>query len=64
MLNVQQTSATLTFLFYLLSLHPEVLLKLRSEILAAVPVGPPTYEHVRKLRYRTCTTYFNHQDEL
>jgi len=49
------TTALLTFLFYLLSLHPEVLSKLRSEMLAVVPVSPPSYEDVRKLRYlRAC----------
>ena len=52
---VQQTAALLTFFFYLLSLHPEVLSKLRSEILSAVPAGPPTHEDVRKLRFRAYT---------
>lgn len=46
-----QTAALLTFLFYLLSLHPEALKKLRDEIVELVPSGAPTYEDVRKLKY-------------
>lgn len=46
-----QTAALLTFLFYMLSTHPEVLAKLRSEIVNAVPSGAPSYDDVRELKY-------------
>ena len=39
-------------MLYLLSRHPEVTEKLRSEIIAAVPEGPPTFDDVRNLKYR------------
>lgn len=47
-----QTAATLTFVVFLLSLHPEVLQRLRDEILEVVgPTERPTYEHVREMKY-------------
>ena len=47
-----QTAALLTFTLYLLSQHPQVTKKLRSEIIAVVPEGPPTFDDVRNLKYR------------
>jgi len=47
-----QTASTLTFVIYLLLLHPEVLQRLRDEILEVVgPAERPTYEHVRDMKY-------------
>ena len=47
-----QTASTLTFVVFLLSLHPEVLQRLRGEILEVVgPTERPTYEHVREMKY-------------
>ncbi|KAF8314506.1 cytochrome P450 monooxygenase CYP63 [Clavulina sp. PMI_390] len=49
------TACLLSFLFYLLSLHPGKLAKLREEILAEVPSGAPSYDDVRRLKYlRAC----------
>ncbi|TDL14680.1 cytochrome P450 [Rickenella mellea] len=46
------TAATLTFLVYALCLHPEVLAKLRSEVLAKVgPTQRPTYDDLRDMKY-------------
>ncbi|GJJ08807.1 hypothetical protein Clacol_003026 [Clathrus columnatus] len=46
------TTATLTFLFYCLSQHPEVLAKLRKEIFEVVgPSGRPTYQNIKECRY-------------
>jgi hypothetical protein len=36
----------------MLSQHPEATKKLRSEVIAAVPQGPPTFDDVRSLKYR------------
>ena len=47
-----QTASTLTFAVFLLSLHPGVLQRLRSEILEIVgPTERPTYEHIREMKY-------------
>lgn len=46
------TTATLTFLVYCLSQHPEVLAKLRQEILEVVgPSERPTYQNIKDCRY-------------
>ncbi|KIJ66961.1 hypothetical protein HYDPIDRAFT_26376 [Hydnomerulius pinastri MD-312] len=46
------TAATLTFVVYLLSMHPHVLARLREEIITKVgPAGRPTYENIRELKY-------------
>ncbi|RXW17454.1 hypothetical protein EST38_g8393 [Candolleomyces aberdarensis] len=45
-------AATTTFLFYLLSQHPEVSSRLRAEVLEHVgPTKRPTYEDIKELRY-------------
>jgi len=47
-----QTASTLTFVMFLLSLHPEVLQRLREEILEVVgPTERPTYEKIRDMKY-------------
>ena len=47
-----QTASTLTFVIFLLSLHPEVLQRLRDEVLEVVgPTERPTYEHIREMKY-------------
>ena len=47
-----QTPSTLTFVVFLLSLHPEVLQRLRGEVLEVVgPTKRPGYEHVREMKY-------------
>ena len=47
-----QTASTLTFVIFLLSLHPEVLQRLRDEVLEVVgPTERPTYENVREMKY-------------
>ncbi|KAF8314507.1 cytochrome P450 [Clavulina sp. PMI_390] len=59
------TACLLTFLMYLLSLHPDKLAKLREEILTEAPSGTLSYENVRRLKYRTsysvplCSRYSN-----
>lgn len=48
----QQTASTLTFVVFLLSLHPEVFQRLRNEILEVVgPTELPTYEKIRDMKY-------------
>ena len=47
-----QTASTLTFVVFLLSLHPEVLERLRAEVLEVVgPTERPTYERIREMKY-------------
>ncbi|KAF8308480.1 cytochrome P450 monooxygenase CYP63 [Clavulina sp. PMI_390] len=49
------TAGLLSFLFYLLSMDPVRLEKLRGEILAEVSTGSPTYDDIRRLKYlRAC----------
>ncbi|KAF8331983.1 uncharacterized protein EI90DRAFT_2919015 [Cantharellus anzutake] len=43
------TASMLTFTVYLLSLHPEILAKLRKEVVSIVPSGPPTFDDMRKM---------------
>ena len=46
------TAALLTFVFYCLSLHPEVLARLRAEILQTVGKDRrPTYDDLRNMKY-------------
>ncbi|KAI5115350.1 hypothetical protein M0805_004636 [Coniferiporia weirii] len=46
------TAATLTFVVYMLALHPEVVQCLRAEILERVgPTRKPTYDDIRKMKY-------------
>ncbi|KAI5991795.1 cytochrome P450 [Pisolithus albus] len=46
------TATTLTFLIYMLSQHPDVLKRLRAEILSTVGrSGRPTYDDVQKMKY-------------
>lgn len=46
------TAATLTFLIYMLSQHPDVLKRLRAEILSTVGrSGRPTCDDVQKMKY-------------
>ena len=46
-----QTAALLTFLVYMLALHPEAMKLLRAEIIETLPSGPPTFEHIREFKY-------------
>lgn len=47
-----QTSTTLTFLVYLLSLHSDVLRRLREEVLSRVgPTRCPDAEDMREMKY-------------
>ena len=51
-LKVFQTSTTLTYLVYLLSLHPDVLRRLREEVLSRVgPTRCPDSEDMREMKY-------------
>ncbi|KAF9650971.1 cytochrome P450 [Thelephora ganbajun] len=46
------TASTLTFMVFLLSLHPEVFERLRAEVLEVVgPTERPTYENIREMKY-------------
>ncbi|KAI0775623.1 cytochrome P450 [Trametes elegans] len=46
------TSCTLTFAIYALAEHPEVLQRLRAEVLSVVgPSQRPTYDNVREMKY-------------
>ncbi|EJD51740.1 cytochrome P450, partial [Auricularia subglabra TFB-10046 SS5] len=46
------TMSTLTFAVYFLSQHPEVLARLRDEVLAKFPEGQiPSYEDLREMKY-------------
>ncbi|KAI0350150.1 cytochrome P450 [Trametes cingulata] len=46
------TSCTLTFAVYALAEHPEVLKRLRAEVLSVVgPIQRPTYDNVREMKY-------------
>jgi cytochrome P450 len=48
------TAVTLSWLFYSLSQHPEVIAALRQEITATLGSNPaiqPTYEHLKSMRY-------------
>lgn len=52
MLTANQTATTLTFTVYLLSMHPEVLKRLRAEVLEKVgPKQRPTYADIKEMRY-------------
>ena len=47
-----QTATTLTFAVYLLAMHPEVLKRLRAEVLEKVgPKQKPTYADIKEMRY-------------
>jgi len=47
-----QIASTLTFVVFLLSLHPEVFQRLRDEVLEMVgPTEQPTYEKIRDMKY-------------
>ena len=46
------TACTLTFAVYRLSEHPDVLKRLREEILSVVgPTRRPTYDDIRNMKY-------------
>jgi len=46
------TASTLTFVVFLLSLHPDVFKRLRAEVLEVVgPTERPTYENIRDMKY-------------
>jgi len=46
------TAATLSWIFYELSQHPEIVQRLRREILESVgPTRPPTYSDLKSMRY-------------
>ena len=46
------TSCTLTFAVFALAEHPDVLARLRKEVLDVVgPNARPTYENVREMKY-------------
>ncbi|KAJ7056207.1 cytochrome P450 [Mycena amicta] len=46
------TSTLLTFVIYMLTKHPEVLAKLRAEVLDVVgPTRAPTHEDIREMKY-------------
>lgn len=47
-----KTAATLTFLVYMLSQHPEVMRRLREEVLSTVgPSRRPTLDDMREMKY-------------
>ncbi|OCH88145.1 cytochrome P450 [Obba rivulosa] len=46
------TAATLTYAMYVLAVHPEILQRLRREVLEKVgPVRRPTYDDIREMKY-------------
>ncbi len=46
------TSCMLTFAVYALTQHPDVLARLRKEVLDVVgPTARPTYDNVREMKY-------------
>ncbi|KAI0693638.1 cytochrom P450 [Cytidiella melzeri] len=45
------TAITLTMCIYNLSQHPDVLRRLREEVLSAVGTGRPTYEDIKEMKY-------------
>ncbi|KIK94934.1 hypothetical protein PAXRUDRAFT_11751 [Paxillus rubicundulus Ve08.2h10] len=46
------TAGTLTFVIYLLSTHPQVLARLRDEIMTKIgPANRPTYASIREMKY-------------
>lgn len=46
------TAATLTFAFYLLSQHPDAMVRLRQEVTEHVgPSARPTYEIITNMKY-------------
>ncbi|CAE6404148.1 unnamed protein product [Rhizoctonia solani] len=50
--TIRQTASLLTFTTYLLRQHPEVLHRLRQEILAHVGLdATPTYDQVKRMKY-------------
>lgn len=50
--SITQTSATITIAIYLLTMHPEVLARLRKEVIDTVgSVNPPTYDDLREMKY-------------
>lgn len=51
-----QTASTLTFMLYMLSQKPQVLKRLRQEILDHIgPSARPTHEDLRNLKYLRAT---------
>jgi len=51
-LHLLQSSSALTFLFYFLSMHPDVLQRLRKEVLDTVgPSARPTYQQIKDMKY-------------
>lgn len=46
------TAATLSWTFYELAQHPEIVQKLRREIIDSVgPTRPPTYDDLKSMKY-------------
>ena len=46
------TAATLTFVIYFLSMYPDVMDRLRKEVLDKVGAGKrPTYDDIREMKY-------------
>jgi len=46
------TAATLTFIIYFLSKHPEVMKRLREEVLAHIgPESRPSYDKIKDMKY-------------
>ncbi len=42
---------------YSLAIYPDVLKKLREEILTSLPEESPSYENIRRLKYRACLIF-------
>jgi hypothetical protein len=54
---IPKTASLLTSVVYMFSLHPDITEKLRSEVLSVCPPGKiPTYDDIRKLKYRKSYT--------
>lgn len=47
----ETTASALTWLFYILSVRPEIVARLREEVRAVCGEGPVEFEHLRQLRY-------------
>lgn len=47
----ETTASVLTWLFFILSIRPEIVARIRAEVDAVVGDGPVEFEHIKQLRY-------------
>lgn len=52
------TSCLLTFVTYIMALHPDVTRKMRAEVLKLIgPTRAPTIDDIKELRYGECCAF-------